>query len=70
MYFQPTVTATRRFGRLGVDAFLGLNVNIARGKIYLDGDNSGAYLGFGGGGYVTTDWTGLRGGVGVSLLLK
>ncbi|MEJ0028892.1 MAG: hypothetical protein WDO15_00235 [Bacteroidota bacterium] len=68
IYAQPTVTATRRFGPIGIDVYVGLNYNFSLGKVYDDSDPSGPYFGFFNGTPIGVDWTGLRAGLGVSFL--
>jgi hypothetical protein len=68
IYVQPTVTATKRFGPIGIDVYVGLNYNVVKGKVYEEGDKS-AYYGFFNGTQIGVDWTGLRAGLGVSYLL-
>ena len=60
---QPTAVLRKRLGHFGVEALLGINVNVVRGKLFHLKDKE-AYLTNSWGGALRADWTGVRVGLG------
>ena len=69
VFAQPMATITRRFGPVGVDAYLGFNINVYHGKVTDVGGDPDAYYAYSNGTRIGVDWTGLRAGAGLSLLI-
>lgn len=65
---QPTVMLSKRIGRIGLDAFAGLNQSIARGKLR-EREDKRKHLQTASGQPLRADWGGYRIGLGVSCYL-
>ena len=62
---QPDISITRKIGRLGLQAMLGYNFGIVKGKMYLT-SNSEAFLINSSGNDIPANWDGARISMGVS----
>ncbi|MFN4958519.1 MAG: hypothetical protein ACK51D_13985 [Cyclobacteriaceae bacterium] len=60
---QPSVSLTRSFSKFGVQAAIGYNFSVVRGKLYLKEDSE-AFLLNDQGDKVRADWSGLRASIG------
>jgi hypothetical protein len=63
--FQPTFSATRKFGHFGLQAFAGYNLNVLQGKLYLE-DGDDAYITMDDEKPLKADWSGFRVSFGLS----
>jgi hypothetical protein len=64
---QPDFAITRKFGRLGIQAMVGYNFAILKGKLFLTSDGE-AYLIDSSGNNVPSNWNGGRASLGISFL--
>ena len=63
--FQPTFSATRKFGHFGLQALAGYNLNLLQGKLYLE-DGDEAYITMDDEKPLKADWSGFRVSFGLS----
>jgi hypothetical protein len=68
--FEPGFNYTRMVSRVfGVNAYIGMNLNLAKGKLFLDSSDE-SYLLNNDEQPVTLDWTGLRASLGVTIMFR